>query len=409
MAFVVSAVVGFVGAAVGTAVGAAVFGTAVMGTIAGVSITAGLIGGVIGAGLAGGILSAARGGSFGKGFLMGAAGGAIGGFLKGAFDGVTGVGAAAEGASASGEGFSAIADSYNAANGVTGSGAALEGAATGAADAAGGASTYGMGDISAPTGTPLDASGAAIAPVGDLASSATEGATTSIPSLDTQFGDYSGQAGAFNQPGGLQNLGGAGSTVPDVSSYGGGLEQTVAGAGNTPTSSYEMAPQTGTPSTLDNTGSVAPDANAQPAPQGGGLSDMWNSAKTMWNDNMPAGSAQKLLLGGADYLQKNYEAHKLEKINKGMKPLTFEEWKAQYAPDDAARYAAASNQMARSGHTGTLPILMAQMNQRANAGYQAYRPGAQQTQLNNAAALSNLRQGTRSAAIRPLSELNWGN
>jgi hypothetical protein len=448
MAFVVSAVVSVVGAAIGTAVGTAVFGSAVLGTIAGVSITAGLIGGVIGAGLAGGLLASARGGSFGQGFLMGAGGAAIGGFLSGAFDGATGAAVGASGDTVN----SMLAAQGGADFAPTAFESGSLGGATTAADATSGASTYGLGDVSAPTGTPLDTP-ATPAPTGggDLATSAVNGASDgtgfSLSSLTDPNPYTSAAQGASVNPAvpsefddfSLQNIGSNSPQATQVplaqSAYGNPTTSTPTPIGDTnggaapaPISNLDNAGAATTPDTGDgaDAGGFNSSAHAVNAPDGttsssilqnqlpdetlkrGGLAGLYDTAKGAWNDNMPKGSLLKVLGGGADYLQRSYDAHKLDRINKGMKPLTFDEYKQQYAPGQADRYAAASQRMAQSGHTGTLPILMANMNGDVQAGYSRYLPGAQQQYLTNTAAIQNARQGAVKPLFSSIAGLNAG-
>jgi hypothetical protein len=397
---IIAVVVGFIGSAIGGAVAGALFS----GTIAGVA--AATIGSAIGAGIAGGILAKSQGGSFGKGFLMGAAGGAIGGVMKGAFDGLfQGSDAIAAGATQAADG-TTDAMMYASQGGADFAPTALEGVGqvAGAAPV-----SVGLGDLN--TQVSYDGMPSAVegAPSGDLSSITSQAAQGTTPS-DTGFslsGMQGDLYGATQVPASADSYGSfAQGQAPQMSS----LDQTISGTGTTPSvSSYgEPAATPATPSPLENVGNAPPATDTGAAPplntsvtsDGGtppsALSNMWDTAKDTWNSNMPSGSLAKLALGGADYLQKNYEAHKLDRINKGMKPLTFEEYKQQYAPEDAMRYSAASNQMARSGHTGTLPILMAQMNQKANAGYQSYLPNAQQKYLQNTASLGQGKTGTLS-------------
>jgi hypothetical protein len=443
MAFVVSAVVSVVGAAIGTAVGTAIFGSAVLGTIAGVSITAGLIGGVIGAGLAGGLLASARGGSFGKGFLMGAGGAAVGGFISGAFDGATGAAVGASGDTVN----SMLAAQGGAEFAPTAFESGSLGGAAPAADAASGASTYGLGDVSAPTGTPLDTP-ATPAPTGggDLATSAVNGASDSsgfsLSSLTDPNPYTSAAQGASVNPAppaefddfSLQNLGSNSPQATQVplaqSAYGSTTTSTPTPIGDTnggatpaPISNLDNAGASTTPDTGDDAGGFNSSAHAVNPPDGttsssilqsqlpdetlkrGGLGGLYDTVKGA----MPNGSFLKILGGGADYLQRSYDAHKLDRINKGMKPLTFDEYKQQYAPGQADRYAAASQRMAQSGHTGSLPILMASMNRDAQAGYRTYLPAAQQQHLTNTAAIQNAKQGAVKPLFSSIASLNWGN
>lgn len=408
MAAIVSIAVGFAGAAIGTAVGAAIGGT-----ILGISVAT--IGGVIGAGIAGGLLSMARGGEFGKGFLMGAGGAAIGAFASSLFEGAGGAADAAASGATEGT-IDAAAGTGTALEGTAGAAGEIAGATGDIAAGAEGVTTYGLGEVAAPVGTPLDAAGGSglegIAgsastdysmPVGEQAALGTQStglstlgappAATSSYDLSSGFGGDFGGA-STSAGGGLENAAFGGST---------GLEGAAA------PSSYSFPTDSGA-SPLEGAGGTSGGNLGQTMVEGsgsqGGLSGMWDSAKTMWNNNMPSGSASKLALGGMDYLQKNYETDKLERLAKKQQPLSFEQFKSQYFSPN--KYRTAANQMGRGGHTGTLPALLARMNQGAQAEYARYLPGAQNQNLNNMAAISNMRQGNRAAAIRPLSELMWG-
>jgi hypothetical protein len=442
MAFVVSAIVSTVAATVGSLVGTALFGSAVLGTIAGVSITAGLIGGVIGAGLAGGLLASARGGSFGKGFLMGAGGAAIGGFLSGAFDGATGATIGASGDTVEGM----LAAQGGAEFAPTAFESGSLGGAAGAAEAGSGVSTYGLGDIGSPTGTPLDVP-ATTSPTGggDLATSAVNGASDSSgfslssltdpnpytsaaqgasvnPAPPAEFDDFSLQNIASNSPQATQvplSQSAYGSTTTSTPTP---IGDTNGGAAPAPISNLDNAGASTTPDTGADAGGFNSSAHAVNPPDGttsssilqnqlpdetlsrGGLAGLYDTVKGA----IPKGSFLKVLGGGADYLQRSYDAHKLDRINKGMKPLTFDEYKQQYAPGQADRYAAASQRMAQSGHTGTLPILMANMNGDVQAGYSKYLPGAQQQYLTNTAAIQNARQGAVKPLFSSIASLNAG-
>ena len=408
MAAIVSIAVGFAGAAIGTAVGAAIGGT-----ILGISVAT--IGGVIGAGIAAGLLSMARGGEFGKGFLMGAGGAAIGAFASSFFDGAGGAADAAASGATEGT-IDAAAGTGTALEGTAGAAGEIAGATGDIAAGAEGVTTYGLGEVAAPVGTPLDAAGGSglegIAgsastdysmPVGEQAALGTQSAGLSTlgapPAATSSYDLSSGFGGDFggastSAGGGLENAAFGGST---------GLEGAAA------PSSYSFPTDSGA-SPLEGAGGTSGGNLGQTMVEGsgsqGGLSGMWDSTKTMWNNNMPSGSASKLALGGMDYLQKNYETDKLERLAKKQQPLSFEQFKSQYFSPN--KYRTAANQMGRGGHTGTLPALLARMNQGAQAEYARYLPGAQNQNLNNMAAISNMRQGNRAAAIRPLSELMWG-
>lgn len=388
MAVVVSAVVGFVGAAAGAAIGTAVFGTAVLGTVAGVAITAGFIGGVIGAGIAGGLLSMARGGDFGKGFLIGAGGAAIGGFLAGAFDGATGAAASTGEATAAGvEG------------GVAGSTAPVLDGVTSSA-----------------------ATGAEAAAVSEIGTAATTGGTEAA--LNGTMSSVPAAEGAFN----LESLGATGgmSSVPAGVEGGFSLDALGANAGGQAAGSM-LGPQAtipgvdvpnteggftgGEPSSLNNAdlnnaiygdeGGLGPSGlesinTAQAAPESWtpDQSSMTYEKPFSLGDLVPEMSKSdyaKLAMGTVDSAMKYREAGKLNKLVNANKPMTFEQFKTQYSDPNAYRYAAEN--MARAGRTGGLPVLLARMNNNIRGKYQDYISGANQQFLQNKAGIAGARSG----------------
>lgn len=370
MAAIISIAVGFAGAAVGSAIGAAIGGT-ILG------ISAATIGGVIGAGIAGGLLSMARGGEFGRGFLMGAGGAAVGAFASSFFGGAGAAGDMAEGATQAADGtttaamlegqggadFAPDALSGDMASGVTEAGAAGAGgeiAAGGIDPTMAQPSPMGTGDIAATSGQPLD----------QTVSQAAQGSSYNV-----------GDGNLF---------GNAAETTAQ------GLEQTVSGA-NAPSSYMEsagaMAPESYSMDASGSNPSVPLEGSSE-----GGIGGMIKSSDAWLQENLgaPQGSTARLALGGMDALMKNYQTNKLEREANKMAPLTFEQFKQQHF--DPNKYRIASNQMARSGHTGTLPALLARMNQGAQEAYSKYLPGAQEANYNR-------RQGIAAARTAGLSNL----
>jgi len=394
MAAIISIAVGFVGAAVGTAIGAAIGGT-ILG------ISAATIGAVIGAGIAGGLLSMARGGDFGKGFLVGAVGAGIGSFASSVFGGAGGAAEGlAEGATAAADGTTSASmlaaqggaefapEALAAATGDIGQAAATSGIETAAVDQGLNATVSGMGDTAASASPSLaETASGSMTPTpeptagleGNMAAPTNAGFTGAEAGLPTPQG------------GGLQSLWDAGSqnTPSSFGSSSGGLEGAA-------------APQASGMSFDAGTGASVPTEGGFSLEGTMNKSDAWLGE----NLGMPKGSTGKLAMGGLDALMKNYQANKLERQVNKMKPLTFEEFKAQHGnPND---YRVASGNMARAGRTGTLPVLLARMNENLRGKYAGYLPGAQQTNLENQAAVSNMKQGAWGAAVRPLASLDWG-
>ena len=389
---IVAVVVGAIGTAVGTAIG-----TAIGGTILGVS--AATIGGVIGAGIAGGALAAATGGSFGKGFLMGAAGSALGSFLKGglgdtiggatqAADGTTVAGMLAEqgGAEFAPDAFSSMGDL-----GATGASVGLGELGGVGVDSTGGVETFGLGDTAIPEGTPIGTEAPSWeAGLQDIAN-------------QTQFGDLSGGTDLASSAGFNAQTPVTGNDI--YSNYIPGSDS------NSPllSSDYSFSPEVSSASptagTLDNIGQgyvQPPDGTTTSqmlqsqgmpleAPKQGGLGGMFKSSdawlKNTLGQNAP--STGKLLMGGGQYLMDKYQTDKLARQAKGLAPMSFEEYKTQFTnPQD---YRTASAKLAQSGRTGTLPALLARMNERARQGYAGYLPGAQEKYLGVKADIAGAR------------------
>ena len=400
----IAVVVGAIGTAVGTAVG-----TAIGGSILGVSMAT--IGGVIGAGIAGGVLAAATGGSFGKGFLMGAAGASIGGFLKAGLGDTVGgsqLGGAtqvADGtttaqmlAAQGGADFAPDALSGMGDLGATGATAGL--GELGGAGTTSGVETFGLGEMAAPVGTPIDSAATNSYGLGNLASDATQSATTQTgtsPFSLSTMGTDTGTLGTTPSFGGDQfsTTPGMTSSSPLLSSdYSFSPETT--GTTATGTGGLEnigSASPTGTPSvSMDNAGT--PQVQTTQAPSqglGGTIKNMANTSDQWLKNTFGQGAPTtgKLLMAGGQALYDKYQTDKLQRQSQGLAPLSFEEYQRQFTnPDD---YRTASRQLAQSGRTGTLPALLARMNERARQGYASYLPGAKQQYLGTTADIASAR------------------
>ena len=394
----VAIAIGVIGSAIGTAIGAAIGGTLL-------GVAAATIGGVIGAGVAGGIYSKVTGGDFGKGFLMGAAGGAVGAFLGGGLGGASSASAGAE------------AGATIAADGTTSAGM-LANQAWGAEDLLGtdisGASGYGTGDIGGTNysggefgNTPMDigAPGGQSQPFSLDTMGNTMGVSQPDASLQTPNPDYA-LSNNLNTPLGSDS-GPFSQTANNVMSYGGDQAQT----GSAPLEQSAFNPSTNTntpqPTTLEGT-----TQNAAPIQEGatdnqglgGTIKNAMNTSDS-WLKNTfgaPSGSTGKLLLGGAQTLYDNYQADKLQRQANKMKPLTFSEFQAQYMDPNA--YKIAANQMARGGHTGTLPVMLARMKQNASMPYTKYITQQNQQSLENNAAIGKMKQNSLSNLFAPFGQ-----
>jgi len=180
-------------------------------------------------------------------------------------------------------------------------------------------------------------------------------------------------------------------------------------------SDYSAAAPTNAPSTLEGIGAVQqpgsyPMSNVGEAPQvptnGGGMmsqADGWLKEKL----GMPQGSTGKMMMGGLDAYMKNREASKLNQMVNQNAPMSYQQFEQQYSDPNA--YKLAANQMARSGRTGTLPVLLARMRNATRGKYAGYLPGAQQQHLENKAAVGNMRQGALGSLFRPVASLDWSN
>ena len=412
MAAIISIAVGAIGTMVGTAIGAAIGGT-ILG------ISAATIGGIIGAGLAGGVLSWAKGGDFGKGFLMGAAGGAIGAFAKagiGAMSSGAGeaAGGVAEGAAAGAEGAATTGTlegigTTSGLEGVTSAGA--EGAATGATEGG-----FSMDALTGGTGLTSDA--AATAVPGETGGFSLGAATAG--DLDSYgLGASTFDTGATTQPtGGLNNMAqnqgnmvqgnmntpttGGFNADPTSSTYGltDSSKLMSADYGSTPTAAegFGTAPEAGSYSMSYDQGTGAP--------VGGGSmlekSDNWLGE----NLGMKSGSTAKLAKGGLEYLYKNYQTDKLAREVNKLKPMTFEEYASQFSDPGAYRTAAAT--MAKGGRTGTLPALLARMRNETRGKYAGYLQPQQERYLAGQSGIANQRTQNMGGLLSTLGSTGMG-
>lgn len=400
---VVAVVVGAIGSAVGSAIAGSLVTSGVLGaTIAGVATAT--IGAAIGAGIAGGALSAATGGSFGDGFFMGAAGNILGGFLKG------GLGDSLGGATQFADGTTS-AELF-----------AAQGGAEFAPDA-----LSGLGDVSSAS--------SGLGEIGAFTDIDTGVQTFAAPDAP----DITGQELTPESIGSTENTFGSLNTTEDFLSQkaieGDYVDQGMFLGNSTETNPYtfetlpdsplvsegmDYAP-TSSPSTLEGIGQAGSQhptgvtsssmlldqggqdfaPNNAPTSQGG-LQNMFKSSDS-WLKNtfgLPQGSTGKLLLGGADSLYKLYETNKLENLAKGTAPLSFEQFKKQYTDPNA--YKVAANRMAMGGRTGTLPALLARMQNDARGKYASYLPNAKQQYLNNMAGISQAKVGSLQNLFSPL-------
>jgi len=397
MAAIISMAVGFVGAAVGTAIGAAIGGT-ILG------ISAATIGAVIGAGVAGGLLSMARGGDFGKGFLVGAVGAGIGSFASSVFGGAGGAadaaGGMAEGATAAAADGTTTTASMMAAQG--GAEFAPDALAAATGDIGQAAATSGIetaGGVAGDTGLNSTVSG-----MGDTAATAPSLADTTSGSMTTTPQPTPGMDGnmATSTAGGFS---GAEAGLPVAQS--GGLSSIWDASGASNPSSYSLgASDAGGGGAIEGMGaqgggmSFDPNQGASVPMESGGSG--WSLEGMEKDLGVPKGSAAKLAMGGLDAVMKNYQANKVERQVNKMKPLTFEEFRQQYSnPDD---YKVAANQMARSGRTGTLPVLLARMNQNVRGKYASYLPGAQKEDYGRRMDVAGLKTASLNNLFAPYAQ-----
>jgi hypothetical protein len=365
---IVAIAIGFVGSAIGTAVG-------------------GVIGGIIGAGIAGGVMAAVTGGSFGQGFLMGAVGSVAGQFLSGGIGSLGNTAATDAGTSASGM-------FGEAGSGISSAGTSGASTATGLGEVASGAGT-GFGEIGQAansTGNMFDAGtynvggGGASSGLGE----ATGNALGMPSTLNTGVTDLANNPltnGGFE---GTSPNNPLGSVMPSGSSPVGTVTSPMnsnIGFNTQPSNdSYSlMNPQPAQAgSSMDTSGGALEGGTGTTPTEGtpsSGIRGAIDSGNNWIRSNLGINNAinSRSLMGVGQYLTDRYEQHKLEQQAKGLEPLSFEQYRQQYS--DPGAYKTASNQLAKSGHTGTLPILLANMNQRARGAYAQYLPGARQTSL----------------------------
>lgn len=387
MAFVISIAVGIIGTAIGTAIGAAIGGT-----ILGISIAT--IGGVIGAGIAGGLLSTARGGEFGKGFLTGAVGGIVGNFAKVAFGGVAGAATQAADGTTTAAMLAAQGGAEFAPDAFSGLGdLGATGAVSGLGEIGGtlGTTTFALDQMAAPVGTPIGATGEAISS-GDFGTGLSDTANNAAMGFDpNSHGNMSlsqGNLAAPQAPSGFNtgatSLSNQFNSAPDITAssgdYGGGATSTA------PATLETMGGATQGPDGTLSSGMLAGQGGAEFAPPteqtpmgfGGGIKKMFNTSDAWLKDTLGQGapSTGKLLMGGGQYLMDQYNLSKQQRQAKGLAPMSFEEFSQNYTDPDA--YRNASENMARGGRTGMLPLLLARMQNDARGKYASYLPGAKE-------------------------------
>jgi len=371
--------------------------TIIVGAIAN-AMGASILATAVATGIAGGIVAAATGGKFADGFKSGA----IGGLASGIFSaGMSSFGSTSSlgGATQFADGTTS-AEMFAAQGGAEFAPTALEGvgdaAASGMGDVAGGMAgteTFGMGETIAPQGTALDA-----------------GASPPAWETGLQADVNAAQTGFNAEPTSLASSAGFGAEV--TPSMGGdqfamlpdtpmAADYSLPDGGAAPAS---WAGDAGTPVEGSYPMSYAESAAPAATQESGGLGGMFKSSDAWLKDNlgMPKGSTGKLLMGGADSLMKMYEANKMERRVKGMAPLSFEQFQSQYSDPNA--YKVAANRMAKSGRTGTLPVLLARMKNDVRGKYASYLPGAQQQQLNNEAGVSALKTSSLNNLFAPYAQ-----
>lgn len=389
MALVVSAVV----TSIGAAVGASLLGTSV-------GILGFNIGAALGAGIAGGLYAEVRGGDFWSGFAGGALGNIGGELFFGADGFLSGFGGDSISASASNMPGGVSSNFSSDAFLTPGSSTEFLGDITqnyGGDLASGGLEN--LGAVTSQTASGLGQGAAGSTGLGELFSNGGGAATGST-------GGFSPSGNSFS----LENLG-----IGDYS----GLSSDTLAAGAAP--SFNMggnlsvgegaAGIVGDTASASSTSSVMPDINPGPsgaylenvlspqaaAPAAGGLAGTLSkvgqgfrqgisSADAMFGQvGLPKGTAAKSLWGGIDYIAKERQLNSLQKSNNALYPQSLQEYQNQnYNPDD---YRAAANQLARSGHSGSLPVLLARAKQRAGQGYAQYKNTAGNQYLANKAAI----------------------
>lgn len=402
---IIGIVVSYVGASLGTA---AFAGTALAS-----------VGSAIGAGIAGGLYSSSQGGDFGKGFLMGAAGNFIGNQLGDVFGG--GAGGLSE------EAFQA-ADAASLMGTTDAFGNTLSAGAIGQnMGASAGNWSSMMGDIGTNLASSSGLGDMDIAGYGDTSQIMPASGETWIRPEDDLLMDIEVTADRI-KPNGVETFPYNPETPPpgmpmyDV----GTLNPIQVSPGEALTFddySYvqkpytvegydanafdyentnnlgEIKPATTTP-TLENITSGTP---AQSASITDNLGKWFKDTDTkLGTMGFPKGSTAMGMIGLGSYLQSNYETYKMEQMAKGLKPMTLEEYKNKmYNPND---YKVAANTMAQSGRTGTLPTLLARMNQNAGSTYaNNYLPTAQNNWWNAQTNVANAKTANLSNLVKPLA------
>lgn len=384
-----------------------------------------MLAGAIGAGVGSGIVAEAQGGSFGKGFLAGAAGYGIGQGIKGIIGkGLGGTGASigdslaqdtmlteqlsgftnigditgelgwgndigSVGSAGFGESYFTPDEQYTSVDSVNPSivgndnplvetyglpsteasfAGSLPGNQLGPLDVSN--DTSGWSDIGMPQGLPMHD------PMYDYA------VNGDMPTYMTSLDNMNSSSHVDMTPGVVQSDGvplmgqvtNSASTIPSPTSpsVNGDLSSTIAKLDNTnlyPEQTGEATwgvskasppVQTNTTGFMDKMGKMVKD------------SDTYLN-KTF---GLPKGSTALGALGLGSYLFGEYQNYKAEQIAKGMKPMTLEEYKAANNIDPN-KWKVAANDMAKSGRTGTLPVLTARMNQTIGSNYlNNYLPNA---------------------------------
>lgn len=432
-------ILGAIGSAIGSAIGGAIGGSLF-------GIAASTIGAGIGLAVAGGVTSVIKGGDFWDGFVAGGVGALVGGIASNVFGGATGsAGSLAQDTMLMDQlsGFENIGD-------ITGE--------------------LGWGDvstgISGEIGTSASALAEAGAPMGEyipydevemdafmdqlnkepltgsedfyLPQDAKDLGSNNwytpenIQQLNAEFPQGTGlTSGSWNEsPFSFEMSSSANSTgmTPTLSDggmtsspYSGTLEGMSASPVETGMASTQATPATGQPINVMEGATTAPTTNATTAatvPASGGF---MNTAKNALGKSdaflrdlfkMPKTSPGSPTLGLANSLFDSYQkygyAKDMDKQISGMAPLSYENYlQKAYNPTN---YRTAAANMARSGRTGVLPILMARMNSAASQNY--YNNYLPERSANYSAAKSQVEAAKRNAFNSPgnylASMYSWG-
>ncbi len=404
---VVGIVISYVGASMGTA------------AFAGTALAA--YGSAIGAGIAGGLYASSQGGDFGKGFLMSAAGNFIGGQLGKAFGGAGGLSEeafqAADYANLSGQGLSAAAIGQNmgaAAGNWAGVGSAL-GEIGGSSLGGSGMGELGLGstwDNAMPVSGDMSLD-QQIGPNAWEVQNTTSGLDGSPMEIGIQGGTPAQGITTYGQPelGSQWESAGMQSSGVETAPYSQPIDTSLTynnTVGDYTTSAIpdtftnptgEINYSQGAPS-LENLASGAqPQSVSIKDNLGKWFSDSDAKLGTM---GFPKGTTAMGMVGIGSYLQGNYETYKMEQMARGLKPMTLEEYKNKvYNPND---YKAAANSMAQGGRTGTLPVLLARMNQNASSTFaNNYLPTANNNWWNVNSNISNAKTANLGNITKPFA------